>query len=168
MLRKFLTVGFVATILYGTQTPSVHAMRGNLKRPGIAIPTTGADGQPDATVAAMNKVLQAYDKRYAGGHFINSHSVLHFNGGTRTINALLDELSKVEGAVLRVRFSKEAGSVNSPFIDKAKQPQDCDCTIEHNAWGDAHELTVTIYTGSDDLDLDELVIPALRGNGDGR
>jgi hypothetical protein len=168
MSRQILIVAFVATVFCGTQTQSVYAMRAELKRPGIAIPTTGAEDQPDATVVAMNKVLQSQEKQFAGGHFINARTVLQFNGGIRTINALLDELSKIEGAVVRVRFSKESGSVNSPFIDKAKQPKICDCAIEHNGWGDAHALTITIYTGGDDLDLDDLVIPALRGHDDAK
>jgi len=163
MLRQILIVAFVATVLCGTQTQSVHAMRAELKRPGIAIPTTGAEGQPDATVAAMNKVLQSQEKQFAGGHFINARTVLHFNGETKTINALLDELSKIEGAVLRVRFSKESGSIGSPYIDKAKQPKICDCAIDHNGWGDPHELTITIYRRGDNIDLDDLIFPEFRG-----
>jgi hypothetical protein len=111
----------------------------------------------------MNKVLQAHDKEFAGGHFINAHSVLHFNAGAKLINALLDELSQIEGAVVRVRFSKEAGQVVSPFIDKAKQPKACDCVIDHNGSGDARVLTLMIYTGGEDFDLDDLVIPEIKG-----
>jgi hypothetical protein len=168
MTRQFVVSACVAIALCGIQSQSVQAMRGDLKRPGIAIPSTGPEGQLDATVVAMNKALQAREKQFAGGHFINAHSVLHFNGGTRTVNALLDELSKIEGAVLRVRFSKESGMIDSPFIDQAKQPKACDCTIDHNGDGDAHELTITIYVGGGGIDLDDIALPAVRGHGDGK
>src|SRR5262249_32898383 len=93
MLRKLLFAACIVTVINGISVPTADAMGGRLQRPGIAIPTG------DSTAAAMNKVFASHDKQYAGGHFINAHSVLHFNGGTKTINALLEELSRIEGAV---------------------------------------------------------------------
>jgi hypothetical protein len=163
MFRNLSIVAFVAIGLCLMETRPAFALRGELKRPGIAVPSSGPESQPDATVAAMNKVLQAHDKEFAGGHFINAHSVLHFNGGAKLINALLDELSQIEGAVVRVRFSKEAGNVVSPFIDKARQPKTCDCVVNHNGSGDGRAITLIIYTGGEDVDLDDLVIPEIKG-----
>jgi hypothetical protein len=163
MLRNLGIIAFVAIGLCLMETKPAYALRGELKRPGIAVPSSGPEGQPDATVAAMNKVLQAHDKEFVGGHFINAHSVLHFNGGAKLINSLLDELSQIEGAVVRVRFSKEAGRLVSPFIDKVKQPKTCDCVVDHDGSGDARAMTLVIYTGGEDLDLDDLVIPEIKG-----
>src|SRR5262249_11505643 len=142
----------------GINAPSADAMGGRLQRPGIAIPTG------DSTVAAMNTVFASHDKQYAGGHFINAHSVLNFKGGTKTINALLDELSKIDRAVVQVRFSKGPGSIVIPFGTKGEQPKESDCSVDHNAWSDAHVVTVTIYLG-DDVKLEDLTLPAIHGRG---
>ena len=60
---------------------------------------------------------------------------------------------------MRVQFSKDSGSIISPFADKKLQPKPCDCAIDHNGWVDAHEMTITIYLGGEDLDLDDLCHP---------
>src|SRR5262249_5430665 len=82
MPGQLLFAACIATVIPGINAPSADAMGGRLQRPGIAIPTG------DSTVAAMNTVFASHDKQYAGGHFINAHSVLNFKGGTKTINAL--------------------------------------------------------------------------------
>jgi hypothetical protein len=158
MLRIFLLTASITAAFCVIQPASAHAMGGNLRRPGIAIPTTGKGGKLDPTAAAINEVLGAHEKQFAGGHFINAHSVLHFTGGAKTINALLDELSQIDGAVLWIEFSKEAGSAASPFPDKEKQPKVCDCTIDHNAWLNANWVTITIYLGGD-VTRDEVTLP---------
>jgi hypothetical protein len=161
MLRKLMLVASVAAIFCDPNARVADAMGGRLQRPGIAIPTG------DSTAAAMNKVFASHEKQYAGGHFINAHSVLNFKGGTKTINALLDEFSKIDGAVVHVRFSNGPGSIVIPFGTKGEQAKECDCSVDHNAWGDAHVVTVTIYVG-DEVKLEDLNLPAIRGCGTAR
>jgi len=158
MLRKLLLVACIVTVFGGVDPRVVDAMGGRLKRPGIAIPTG------DSTAAAMQKVFSVRDKQFAGGHFINSHTVLNFNGGTRTINNMLDELSKIEGVVVHIQLASGPGSVAIPFGTKGEQPKECDCSIDHDAWADAHEVTFTIYVGGD-VKLEELSLPPIRGRG---
>jgi hypothetical protein len=164
MLRKLLLTASVAAAFCFIPTASVHAMGGTLSRPGIAIPSADGNGKLDPTAAAMNQVLGKHEKQFAGGHFINAHSVLHFSGGTKTINALLDELSQVDGAVLYIRFSKDGGSFASPFGDKKGHPTQCDCTIDHNAWANACAVTIRIYLGGDNVTLEDLSFPAIKGS----
>lgn len=161
MLRTLLLTASITAALCVIQPASTHAMGGNLRRPGIAMPSTGKGGKLDPTASAINEVLGAHEKQFAGGHYINAHSVLHFNGGAKTINALLDDLSQIDGAVLWIEFSKEAGSVVSPFADQEKQPKVCDCAIDHNAWLNANWVTITIYLGGD-VTVDELNLPTIK------
>lgn len=162
MLRQLLLTAFITTICV-IQTTTVEAMAGTLRKPGIAIPSTGEERKLDSTAASMNKVFQSHEKQFSGGHFINTHTVMHFNGGTKTINALLHDLSEIEGAVLRIRFSKEADIFTSRFVEQERQPKVTDFSIDHNAWADPHAITVTIYLGGD-VKLEDLNLPAIRGN----
>lgn len=161
MLRNILlTATLAAYFLF--QTASVQAMAGKLRKPGIAIPSDSKSEQIDPTAAAINKVLGTHEKQFVDGHFINAHTALHFNGGTKTINALLDELSQIDGAVLRIRFWKEFDLVAPSSVKIKTQPKICDCVIDHNAWADAHAVTITICPGGEVI-LGDLVFPTIRG-----
>jgi hypothetical protein len=162
MFRKLLMVAALLAGACGIQGGSLYALGGNLERPSISIPTTGLEGKLDPVVEAMHKVLTSQEKQFAGGHFINAHSVLHYGGGTKTINALLDGLAKVEGGVVRIRFEKGPGVARQPFSGKQQPEKPCDCSIDHNAWANAREMTVTIHLGGD-IDIDELVVPPFEG-----
>lgn len=161
MLQKLVIVASIAGVICALNPRTADALAGRLSKPGIAIPTG------DSTAAAMNKVLGAYEKQFAGGHFVNAHSVLNFNGGVKTINALLDELAKIEGGALQIRFSKGPASFVTPLAAKEEQPKPCDFTVNHNGWGNAHDLTITIYLG-DGVKLEDLRLPAVRGRASSR
>ena len=167
MFRKLLLAAVAASTL-ALGADRANALGGNLRSPQIAIPVTGEQGEQDATASAINKVFQSHQKEFSGGHFINAHTVLYYRGGTKTINSLLAGLSKIEGAVVRVRFAKSAGSVIQPFPGPQPPSEDTDVEIDHNAWADAQAIHITIYLGSDRVNLDELELPALRGSADRR
>lgn len=161
MLRPSLLAASIAGVYFVIAVKPVGAAAGNLDKPGIAVPSQG--GNRDATAAAMNAILAAHEKQFAGGHFINAHTILTFAGGTKTINSLLAELAKVEGAALYVRFSngKEFGDALPEFSNEPPKPYDC--VIEHSAWADPHSLHITIcLTGN--VAIQELSIPAIRGH----
>ena len=162
MIQKLVLAALLATFFYGITARNADAMAGRLRRPGIAIPSARGDGKLDATVEAMNRVFGEHEKQFVGGHFINAHSVLEFASGVRTINKLLDELSKIDGAELRVRLSKESGVTDMQFALAGEQSQHCDFTVDHNAWGNAHQVTITIYL-SDAVKLEELELPMIHG-----
>ena len=77
----------------------------------------------------------------------------------KAINALLGELSKVEGAVLNVRFSRDLGVTQWFGVEAEGRP--CDCSIEHNGWGMARAITLTIYVGG--VDVSALELPPIQG-----
>ena len=154
-----------ALLVAGIAVRDAFALAGNLKHPSIGVPQK--DGKSDPVAQAMLKALTAREKQFAGGHFINAHSFLHFDGGTETINALLEDLSKIEGAVLRIKLAKGSAVAQGVFPGDEGPEKECDLTIEHNGWGDAHGLSITIYLGSDRVDPDELVLPEVRGKARG-
>jgi hypothetical protein len=134
-----------------------RALAGDLAAPSISIPADG--GKPDAVVERMQRVLTAHSKAFTGGYFLNAQSFLHFGGGTKTINALLDGLSKVDGVTVNVRLAKGPGVTR--LFDGEKGP--CACSVEHMGWGSARAITLTIYLGSEGVDADELALPAIQG-----
>lgn len=162
MFRNRLMAAALLAGVCGIQGGKLYALGGNLERPSISIPTTGLDGKRDPVVEAMHKVLTGQTKQFTGGHFINAHSVLHFGGGTKAINALLDGLAKIERATVHIRFEKGPGVTQQPFAGKQQPEKPCDCSIDHNAWANAREITVTIHLGGD-VDVSQLVVPPIEG-----
>lgn len=160
MLRQLLVAGAIAGIFSGIAVKLAFSAAGKLDKPGIAVPSH--DGTPDATAAAINAILAKHEKHFVGGHFINAHTELAFGGGTKTVNSLLAELSKIEGAFLYVKFSRDDELVNAPeFGDDSPKPYDC--TIAHNAWADGDSLHITIRLGGN-VAIEELSLPAIRGH----
>ncbi len=159
MSRNLLATAVVLAVGCLARADVAHALAGDLTRPSISIPVVGEGGKHDPVVERMHRVLDSHEKDFTGGHFLNAHSVLHFAGGTKTVNALLDELSKVEGATLHVRFSKEAGVTQMLVGEKGP----CSCTLQHNAWTNAHDIGLTIYLGDEGVAAAALVIPTIQG-----
>src|SRR4051794_862060 len=98
MSPKLATIAVVLALGWSARARVALARAGDLDKPSIAIPAVGDDHTPDHVVRRMQEVLLSHAKEFTGGHYLNSHSVLHFAGGTKTVNALLDELAKVDGA----------------------------------------------------------------------
>jgi hypothetical protein len=141
-----------------------HGMGGNLDRPSIAIPVDPKTRETDRVAQKIAEVLQAHHKEFTGGSFLNAHSVLYFGGATAGVNALLDDLAKVEGATIRVRFSKAAGVTRWMFPgEDTPADRPCDCEVDHLGWGAARTLTVTVYLGGGRIDLDALNLPPIMG-----
>jgi len=143
-------------------------MGGNLSGPSISIPVDPQTKQLDRVAQKIAEALRAHQKEFTGGSFLNAHSVLYFGGETAGVNGLLDDLAKVEGATILVRFSKEAGVTRWMFPTK-DTPTDapCDCEVDHLGWGAARGVTVTIYLGRGRIDLDALNLPAITGQAEG-
>ncbi len=157
MTRKLSMAAFVLAVGCLVRADAAHARAGDLTRPSISIPVDG--GKPDPVVERIYRVLAAHEKEFTGGHYLNALSVLHYGGGTKTINALLDELSKVEGATLHVRLAKEAGATRMLVGEKGP----CSCSLQHNGWGNAHDISLTIYLGGEGVDADALDLPPIQG-----
>jgi hypothetical protein len=138
----------------------VFARAGDLDRPSISIPVF--EGKSDPVAKRMSEVLATHRKEFIGGHYINAHSTLDFAGGTKTINALLAGLSKVEGATIYVHFSKDEG-VSHRLFGKAPGDRPCACSLDHNGWANAQAIGITIYVSNPDLDICQLTMPAIQG-----
>ena len=133
------------------------AMEWELRQPSIAVP---ADGEkPDVVVDRLQKILMGHSKEFIGGRALNARSLLHFRGGARTINVLLDELSKVEGATLFIRLSRSP-DVLSMAIGKDGPGS---CSVEHNGWSNPREITLTIHLDDKGLDPGALSLPRIQG-----
>lgn len=159
MSRRLSTIAAVLTIGCLICGDALHARAMDLDKPSIAIPAVGDDHRPDPVVLRMQQVLTSHAREFTGGRALNAHSVLHFGGGTKCVNALLDELSKVEGATVHVRLSNGAGVTRMLVGERGP----CSCSLEHNAWGDAHHISLTIYLGGEDIDPDALILPPIQG-----
>ena len=161
MRRMFLAAGVVLAIGHGGEA---FGMGGNLSRPSIAIPVDAKTKTMDRVAQKMAEVLQAHYREFTGGSFLNSHTVLYFGGKTAGVNALLGDLAKVEGATIRIKFSKEAGVTRWMFPDKdTPADRSCDCEIDHLGWGDARTITLTVYLGGGRIDPDALDLPPIAG-----
>ena len=141
-----------------------YGMGGNLDKPSISIPTDPATKAPDPVTRKIFDVLWSHRNDFTGGSFINARSELYFAGGVEGVNALLADLAKVNGVTLRVRLSKDAGATQWVFPGKEALPQrPCDCRIDHVGWGDAHQITLTIYLGGNRIDASKLELPTIKG-----
>jgi hypothetical protein len=161
MRRTFLAATIGLALGHGGVA---YGMGGNLSRPGISIPADPQTKEMDRVAQKINEVLVAHQKDYTGGSFINAHSVLYFGGETKGVNALLNDLAKVDGVTIRVRLSKEAGVTRWMFPGK-DTPGDrpCDCEVDHMGWGAARAVTLTIYIGGGRIDPDALDLPLISG-----
>jgi hypothetical protein len=157
MSRKPWTMAVVLAVGCLVRAGVALAAAGDLTTPSISIPTV--DGKPDPVVERMHRVLMSQAKEFTGGYFLNAHSVPHYGGGTKTVNALLDGLAKVDGATVLVRLSKGAGVTRMLVGEKGP----CSCSIDHNGWGDDRAISVTIYLGGEGVDADGLDLPPIRG-----
>jgi hypothetical protein len=126
--RLSMTAGAVLTISCLVSEGAARPMAMDLDKPSIAIPSEG--GKLDIVVERMQRVLAAHAKEFTGGTALNALSTLHFKGGTKTVNTLLDELSKVDGVTLNVRLSKAAGVTRMIVGERGS----CSCSVQHNAW----------------------------------
>lgn len=155
MRARLLVIGLVIGV-----AGSASGMGGNLDRPSVAIPTVATG--PDPVARKLHDALFARQKDFAGRSFINAHTVLFYAGGHDGVNALVRALAAVDGATVRVKLSKEAGEARLTF-PSTTPVKPCDCKVEHNGWGDARVVTLTIYLGR--LDPAKLELPAVIGKG---
>jgi hypothetical protein len=150
MFRKLSPTAAIAAVVSVILASRMYGAAGDLSKPEVAI--ASADGSPDKMGVAINRILMAHEKQFVRGHYINAHRMLEFTGGTKTINSLLRELSKVEGVTLRIRLSKlngEEGPGERLAGAGEQLPKAYDCKIEHNNWLDPQSLSIVICLGGD-------------------
>jgi hypothetical protein len=148
MTRNAGSVACMILVACLARTDPADAWAGNLQRPSISIPVV--DGKSDPVGSRIYGVLAAHDKEFTGGFFINAHTELHYEGGTKTINALLAELAQIDGATLTVYFSKDVGATKW-FSPVGMKDRPCDCSIQHLPGG-GRSISMTIYLGGQGVD----------------
>lgn len=153
-MKTFATVLLVALIL-NLCGSRVYALAGPLDRPGISIP----DG--DAVVMKLHEVLSDDSREFVGGHFVNWFSTLTFAGNTEDINKLLDELSKIEGLTMSIRFQSDRGLYEQAFpSNEPHDPHPFDYQIKHEG---GRSIEITIHVSKAGVDLENLRLPDMTG-----
>jgi hypothetical protein len=144
---------------------SAWGRAGKMDQPSIAFPTTGegANGTPDPICTAIEKVLDKHAAAFVAGRFINAHSTMEFGGTTTQLNALLKDLADIAGAKFQVRLAEASESGLRLDGKDAHDDRPYPWRIEHNAWGDAQYLSVTIFLGNGKIKLEDLQIPTIVG-----
>lgn len=145
--------------------PRVHAMAGKINKPSIAVPMD-EKGKPNPMVESLRKVFVDHEKDFANGRFINAHTVMNFRGDAKRLNRMIDELSKVEGAVVTIRFSNEdtAARMGTAGGDDGDS-QPCQWSIDHNGWADPNRLSLTVFLGDNTIRREDVIIPKRQGVG---
>lgn len=163
---------------------AVFALAGKLERPSLSMPADRAVPREGRTT-----VLGVLDDRrfhYVSGYFVNWSTVLYYSGNTADLNRFLDELSKIDGTRLLIRFSQGSAEAEQPFgwVPKpaGQQLKDGETAgytrradppfpapvwqwrVDHVGLGElSRQLTITIQLGDGKIDLETLTIPLIRG-----
>lgn len=167
ILSRLFPLLLIVAVLFGA-TKKSWALAGNLDSPSIACPVD-SDGKADAVIEKVNASLQNARAEFAHGRFVNARTILQFNGATNQLNKLLDDLATIEGIEITVRFvsgqqadGRDEGASEFDFTSASARLLDSVYSIEHMAWSDPHQLTVTINLDADSIDVNELALPKIR------
>lgn len=142
------------------------ARAGKLDRPSISIPTVG-EGEastPDRICSAIQETLNQHSKQFVSGRFVNAHSTMEFGGTAAELNALLKDLAVIEGAKIQIRFSEGSDDLLKPYVKAEGDKLPYQWKIEHNAWGDAQYLSITIFVGDGGIKVEDVQIPMIVGH----
>ena len=134
---------FAATgLLVGLAVPA-WALAGSLDRPGVAFSSTYPAAARDKVMAVLNRK----DAKFVDGHFVNWWTSLRYRGDVRTANLFVGELARCPGVTVSVSLKR--------------LPDDCDWRVGHDAHSNQFQVEVNLT--SPRLELEQLVIPAVKG-----
>lgn len=129
LASAFMLSAAIAGLLLGVPS-AVQALAGKLDRPSLSFPS-GFENRE-----AIMKVLSSPDFKYAGGSFVNAHSILNYQGGAAPLNEFLVRLAACKGVKVSVSFSPLEGDAATTAW-----------TLDHNAWGDPLAFHIKVNTG---------------------
>ena len=148
--------------------PGLHAMGGILKSPLLIISKPAKKGEPRGlslrpSAASQTRLFESFDEAFISGHFVNWNSWLHFTGSAATLNKMLVELAKTDGVKYGVRFTARPIPARPPFASAASpgnlKAERARWTVHHD--GQSNEIWITILTGKDGIELEELRLPTV-------
>lgn len=155
---KFAARGLVFVIPVLLVLPaSVLAAGGVLPKPFVGIPANSKLRSED-----VNQVLGARKFRFVTGSWLNFNSTLYYSGKTADVMAFLDELTRVKGTTVVLRFSKSRGFADTTFWGKDGKSAPCQWRVLHFQ----DQFTVTVYLGDGSVDIDKLHFPPLKPESD--
>lgn len=134
----------VAVVALGVVSRPVLGAAGVLDEPGVATP---AD-YPTEARTQVHKALKRKDCTFLGGMWLNAHTSLRYQGKTKALNLMLDDLAKCPGVIVSVSLKKFAG-------------EDFDWRLSHMGYDNQFHCEVNL--SSTRLELEELYIPPARG-----
>jgi hypothetical protein len=126
-----------------------RAAYGELDSPSVAFPT----GYPKADARRVNAVLASEKVKFAGGHWLNSHTLIKYRGDTKALSGFLEELAKCPNLTIHVSFEKPQNS--------ASYLEGIDWAVSHMA-GEPGKYHILINLASDQIDLPSLYLPDIR------
>lgn len=135
---------FLCFVCLLAATPRAFALAGELKQPGVALP----EAFPEAAQKRINAALNRKDCQFLGGNFINWFTTLRYRSDTKTLNLFLDDLAHCYGVIVSVSFVKAL-------------PTEGDWHVHHDA--QANRFHVRVSLASEQVKLEDLVIPAIKG-----
>lgn len=166
--RNSILLALVATAGLAILTSPTIAwgLAGKLDRPSISTPTVGdaPTRVPDPICSAMQNALSQHAKQFVSGRFINAHSIMEFSGTTSELNTLLKDLAAIEGAKMQIRFAEGSDKLLQLDVKGEGDKLPYQWRIEHNAWGDAQYLSVTILVGNGKIKVENVQIPTIVGH----
>lgn len=139
--RRWILLGGLG-LLAGSIVPA-SALRIKLDAPGIAFKANFPRPAQEKIMAVLNRK----DCTFVDGTGINSFTTIHYRGTPAALNGFLAELAACPGTTLSVSLKK--------------LPEQYDWRLSHEAHGNRFHAQVNL--SSPRLDLEQLVIPELRG-----
>jgi hypothetical protein len=121
---------------------SVRAAAGEIDAPAVA----HAAGFPEAARLQIAAALKREDCRFLGGHWLNAWTTLRYAGDTRALNLFIEDLTQCPGVTVSVSF-------------KHSLPDEAVWCVGHSA----HSNRFQIEISAERIELDELVIPEVKG-----
>jgi hypothetical protein len=120
------------------------AMAGDLKQPGVALPTK----YPEAIRKKIRAALNREDCKFVSGSFVNWFTTLRYDSDTKALNLFLDDLKNIPQVTLKVSFVKSIEHESAAW------------SVHHGAHGNRFHIRVPL---DGRIKIEELYIPDIQG-----
>lgn len=144
MRKYFVPIPLVVVLLALVLSDyRVEALAGSLDKPSLGFPSEMKKSTREQLMAA----LEDKSYRFIKGHFINAFTTLRYGGGMKGLNRFLEKLAECEGVKVVITYNEGLSGEGATWL------------LQHNAWGEALQLVVSINTHAPRFDKSKLEIP---------